>query len=137
MKDQTFFAQIRELIARDELPAALEQLRTLLDNTPQLDEILHQSGRFQAIRQQIRLGLVSHAEATLTQNQIRAGLLDLISEMEHSVEVTSSHPDTATVSALRTELERAIFVVNSKNVVVHSTITAAGNIIIGDNNQIN
>jgi Effector-associated domain 11 len=130
MKDQTFFAQIRELIARDELPAALEQLRTLLDNTPQLDEILHQSGRFQAIRQQIRLGLVSHAEATLTQNQIRAGLLDLISEIEAVTENVGR--GTTNVGRVSNPSD-----VETKNVVVHSTITAAGNIIIGDNNQIN
>ncbi|MBI5916574.1 MAG: hypothetical protein HY842_14450, partial [Bacteroidetes bacterium] len=61
--DQTtpaFFARIRELIARDELPEALQQLRNLLDHSPKLEEAILQSGRFQNIRKQIRLGLVSH-----------------------------------------------------------------------------
>lgn len=75
-------AQLRDLIARDEIPAAFQQLRNLLDSTPKLNEAIHQSGRFQYIRRQIRLGLVSHAEANLTQNQIRFGLLDLLNEIE-------------------------------------------------------
>jgi hypothetical protein len=88
-----FFAQIRALIARDEIDTALQQLRTLLDNSPKLDEILLQSARFQGIRKQIRLGLVSHAEANLTQNQIRAGLVDLLSEMEENIGRASNYSD--------------------------------------------
>ena len=129
MDNRTFLANIRDLIARDELAAALRQLRTLLDNSPQLDEALLQFARFQDIRKQIRLGTVSHAEANLTQNQIRFGLLDLLREIEDSVGVTSNHPDTM---PLRKEMERAISIVNSKNVIVGSTISAAGNVEIGD-----
>jgi hypothetical protein len=131
MNTQTLLTQLRDLIARNELPAALMQLRTLLDNSPLLDEVVLQSGRFHAIRQQIRLGVVSHAEATLTQNQIRAGLLDLLLEVEQHVGITSSATDTN--AALRLEVERAISIVGSKNVVVGSTITAGGNVHIGDN----
>lgn len=74
--------QIRDYIVRDELTAALENMRLLLEKDSKLDEALHQSGRFHNIRKQIRLGLVSHAEATLTQNQIRFGLLELLREIE-------------------------------------------------------
>lgn len=130
MNTQTLLTKLRDLIARNELPAALTQLRTLLDNSPLLDEVVLQSGRFHAIRQQIRLGVVSHAEATLTQNQIRAGLLDLLLEVEQQVGITSSVADTN--AALRLEVERAISIVGSKNVVVGSTITAGGNVHIGD-----
>jgi Effector-associated domain 11 len=130
MNTQTLLTQLRDLIARNELPAALTQLRTLLDNSPLLDEVVLQSGRFHAIRQQIRLGVVSHAEASLTQNQIRAGLLDLLLEVEQHVGITSSATDTN--AALRLEVERAISIVDSKNVVVGATITAGGNVHIGD-----
>jgi Effector-associated domain 11 len=130
MNIQTLLTQLRDLIARNELPAALTQLRTLLDNSPLLDEVVLQSGRFHAIRQQIRLGVVSHAEATLTQDQIRAGLLDLLLEVEQHVGITSSAADTN--AALRLEVERAISIVGSKNVVVGSTISAGGNVHIGD-----
>ena len=130
MNTQTLLTQLRDLIASNELPAALTQLHTLLDNSPLLDEVILQSGRFHAIRQQIRLGVVNHAEATLTQNQIRAGLLDLLLEVEQQVGVNSSVADTHT--ALRLEVERAISIVGSKNVVVGATITAGGNVHIGD-----
>lgn len=124
MKNTSFFATLRELIARDELPAALEQLRALLAESPLLDEALHQSGRFENIRKEIRLGMVSHAEANLTQNQIRAALLELIGEAERSLGAGNA--------ALRTEFERAVSVVNAKNVVVGSTISAGGDVHIGD-----
>jgi Effector-associated domain 11 len=135
MDIKTLIEQLRDQIARNELPAVLTQLRTLLDNSPQLDEVLLQSGRFYAIRQQIRLGVVSHAEATLTQNQIRAGLLELLEEIGQSVRPTSSQPDTN--AALREEVARAISMVNTKNVVVGSTITAGGNVHIGDTTTVN
>ena len=82
MNNQLFIQSIRELIAKDDLATALSMLKELLDDTPSLNEVLHQSGRFENIRKQIRLGLVSHSEANLTQNQIRTGLLDLVSEIE-------------------------------------------------------
>ena len=125
-----FFDLFRDLIAHDELPTALEKLRTLLENSPKLDEVLLQSGRFHDIRKQIRLGVLSHAEANLTQNQIRAGLLELLREIEESTAESSSQPDAA---MLRAEMEHAISIVNSKNVVT-GTITASGDVHIGDKN---
>lgn len=124
MNSPSFIPQIRELIARDELKAAIDQLRVFLEKTPKLDEILHQSGRFENIRQQIRLGTVSHPEARLEQNQIRAALLELLSE----IETQGQQP------ALRAEMERAVVVENSKNVVVGSSISAGGDVHIGDKN---
>ena len=137
MDTNAFLSNIRDLIAHDDLTAALLQVRGLLENSPKLDEALLQSARFHDIRKQIRLGMVSHEEANLTQNQIRAGLLDLLREIEEGIEgtrsqdidrVTSSHP----VNILREEMERAISIVKSKNMVVSSTITAGGNVHIGD-----
>jgi tetratricopeptide (TPR) repeat protein len=118
MNEQTaFFDQLHDLIARDELDTALQQLRDVFEHAPDLNEIIHQSGRFQAIQKQIRLGTVSLAEANLTQNQIRNGVLNLISELKKQGEKP----------ALRRELESAISIVHSKNVVVGSTISAGGN----------
>lgn len=79
---KSYIPAIRQLIAEDELQQALELLRLNLSGDPRLDEAVHQSGRFQYIRKQIRLGIVSFEDANLTQNQIRFGLLDLLSEME-------------------------------------------------------
>lgn len=122
---KTFFSTIRELIAKDEIAAALKQLQILLENSPQLDEIIQQSARFNAIRKQIRQGIVSHEDANVTQNQIKAGLIEFLRETE----TQSEQP------AIQQEIEQAISIVNSKNVVT-GNITAAGNVIVGDNNTI-
>jgi len=129
MNKPSFLSEIRDLIANDELPAALKQLRLLFDNSPKLDEIILQSARFQDTRRQIRQDTVSRQEANLTQNQIRAGLLDLLRDIEDSTAETSARPDAP---ALREEMEHAVSVVNSKNVVIGSTITAGGSVQIGD-----
>ena len=123
MNPAAFLKDIRSYIARDELGQALQQLQQFLAHTPQLDELLHQSGRFAAIRQQLRLGTVSQAEASLTQNQIRAALLELLREIE---------AQQAAAPALGAEIAQALAVTNSKNAVVNSTITAGGDVHIGD-----
>ena len=75
------------------------------------------------------MGVVSHAEATLTENQLRAALLDLLREIEEKTRENSTNPNN---SVLRGEMEKAISIVNSKNVVIGSTISAGGNLTIGD-----
>ena len=126
MDHKTIFSQLRDLIASDDLAPAIQQLRALLDNSPQLDEAIVQSARFFDIRQQIRLGSVRHEDANLTQNQIRTGLLDLLREIEEQAEQP----------VIREELEQAVSVVSSKNMVTGSTITAGGDVHIGDKNVI-
>ncbi len=126
MNPESFLKEIRDQIARDELGPALLRLRQFLDNTPQLDGVLQQSGRFAAIRDQIRMGTVSHAEATLTQNQIRDGLLDFLREID---------VQQAQSSVLGEEMERAISIVQSKNMVAGSTISGQ-NVNIGDRQEI-
>jgi len=118
MNTSQFIHQIRNLIARDELGQALQQLRQFLENAPQLDEALHQSGRFEAIRRQIRLGRVSQAEAASAQEQI----LELLSEIEKQ---QGEKPD------LKQEMEGAISIMQSKNVVAGSTIIGQA-VHIGD-----
>ncbi|MDX1912376.1 MAG: hypothetical protein SFV22_12860 [Saprospiraceae bacterium] len=83
MDQQALLSEIRQLIARDELPAALEKMRLLLGNDSRLDEAIQQSGRFFNIKREMRLGTVSHENASLTQNQIRWGLLELAMEIEN------------------------------------------------------
>lgn len=123
MNPDAFLKDIRSRIARDELGQALQQLQQFLAHAPQLDEVLQQSGRFVAIRQQIRLGTVSQAEAALTQNQIRATLLELLSEIE---------AQQAASPALGAEIAQATAVTNYKNAVVNSSIQASGDLHIGD-----
>lgn len=114
---------IRQLIANDDLPPALSKLQTLLENSPKLDEVIHQSGRFADIRKQIRLGTVSHENATLTRNQISIGILDLLDELKSQQE----QPE------IQEEINQAVLSIeNSKNVVANSNITAGGDVHIGD-----
>jgi hypothetical protein len=46
-----------------------------LGGSPALYDVIHQSGRLVHIRRQVRLGVVSHSEASVTRNQLRSGLL--------------------------------------------------------------
>ena len=106
-----FLDQIRALLARNDIDTALQQLHTFLEKSPLLDEVLQQSGRWKAVRKQIRIGTVELSDSQVTTNQIRAGLLDLLQEIEQQVGGTSGNSDTA--AALRSEAERAI--AHSKN----------------------
>ncbi len=118
-----FFQNIRQQISDGDLPEAIRLLRSLLDNSPRLDEALHQSGRLSDLQRQIRTGTVSHENATLTKNQIQMGVLEMLTEIE--AQQTAS-------AQVRQEVEQAVSIVNSKNVVTGSNITAGGNVTIGD-----
>jgi len=126
MNSQNFPDHIRDLIARNDLPAALQQLRVLLENSPLLDEAILQMARFEDIRKQIRLGMLSDKEANFTKDQIREDLLDLLKV----VETEAKKP------AVKAEMDAAVSVVNSKNVMIGSTISAGGNVHIGDKTTI-
>jgi hypothetical protein len=80
--NSTFINSIRALIASDAIAPALEKMRVWLADSPHIEEILLQSGRFSIIRKEIRKGLLSQQEAQLTKEQFRFGLLDLLSEIE-------------------------------------------------------
>lgn len=99
MNADTFLSALRQLVAQDKLDEALSQLNSLLENSPLLNDALQLAGRFAGIRKQVSLGTVSHADATLNQNQIRAGLLDLIQEIE---------TQQATQPAIQKEIGRAV-----------------------------
>lgn len=79
---QTYLAQIRARIAKDDCKTAIQQLSALLKDSPHLDKAVQQSARYNHVMQQIRLGLVDFESANIAQNQIRAGILDLLREVE-------------------------------------------------------
>lgn len=82
----TFIPHIRNLIAKDDLKTAIQQLSALLKDSPQLDEALQQSARYHHVLKQIRLGVVDDEAANITQNQIRHGLLELLREVEEQAQ---------------------------------------------------
>lgn len=119
---QIFITHIRDLIAKDDFKTAIQHLSALLKDSRRLDEAVQQSARYNHVLQQIRLGLLDFESANIAQNQIRYGVLELLREIE---EQELSHP------SIKAEVER--FAVNiQKNVLTNSTITAGGNVTIGD-----
>lgn len=74
----SLLSKIRALLAQDNISDALQLLHQLLEKSPQLDEAIQHSARYQAIRQKINLDLVSHRESQITKNQIRWSILELL-----------------------------------------------------------
>jgi hypothetical protein len=139
MTTANFIQQIRQLIAANQLPHALEKMRLFAEKTPLLNDVMQQSGRLAQIRQQNNLGLVTHDEATLEHNRIRYGLLELLNDLERNG--APSQPFDALLAAVEQESTRpevlaevanAISVVNSKNLVIGSSVLVGGNLHIGD-----
>lgn len=78
----SFIADIRDLIAKDDVTTAVQQLSALLKDSPHLNEAVQQSARYNNVMRQIRLGLVDFEAANIAQNQIRYAVLELLSEIE-------------------------------------------------------
>lgn len=137
MNTTAYIRQIQDCLAEDRLDDALSLLRALLQNTPLLSEAIQQSGRYESICRQVRLGVVEPEEAARTENQIRWGVLELLSKLVKEgfkpgltsllkeVEMQRKHPE------LHEEVERAISVMNSKN-VVGGNISAGRDLLVGD-----
>jgi Effector-associated domain 11 len=117
---RNFIQHIRDLIVKDDFKTAIQQLSALLKDSPRLDEAVQQSARYNNVMQQIRLGLVDFESANIAQNQIRYAVLELLREIEEQEQ-----------PSIKAEVER--YAVHfEKNVVKNSTITAGGNVTIGD-----
>ncbi|MDX2285619.1 MAG: SUMF1/EgtB/PvdO family nonheme iron enzyme [Bacteroidia bacterium] len=109
MQPKLITDSIRSQIARDDLDGALKQLQLLLEGSPLLDEAILHAGSFADIRKQIRLGTVSSADAALTRSKIRAGLLDLLQEIERHPQYAApgfSHAAPARVQAVNRRIIR-------------------------------
>ena len=119
---QALRTEIQKIIARGELKAAVHLLQDFLKNSPKLNEAILQSARLSDVSRQIRLGLIESTQANLTKDQIRMGILELLEEIE-----TQSKE-----APIRQEMERVVSVLHSKNVVSGSTISAGGDVYIGD-----
>lgn len=133
MPHRAFTQNIRYLIAQEQIDKALHLMADFFDNSPHFKEVVHQTGRYKALTRQLRLGIVDPEFAQVTQNQIRLALLDLLDEMEKTVSPHSSRPDA---QALRQEMQRAVTIVNSKNVLTGNLTVTGGNVYIGDNIQV-
>lgn len=105
MENQNNIMEIRQLIANNKLKTAFQQIQELLINNPDLDIAILQSARYQGIQNQINSGVITHENAEVAKNQIRASLLDLLRNIENfdenspptDEENTTAPKDTATV----------------------------------------
>lgn len=122
MRPQNYFQHIRHLIAKDDTAQAIHQLCALLENSPQLTEVLIQSSRHASLIKQIRMGLVEMEQADRTKQQINKALLDLLAELSE----LEKKPST------QAEMQQAIALIQSKNILIHSNIQADGEVHIGD-----
>ena len=81
-----FTNRIGNLIGENNLETAIFELGELLQKSPKLDELIVQSARYNDIMKQIRLGIIDFESAEITKNKIRYAILDLLREIENSVE---------------------------------------------------
>jgi Effector-associated domain 11 len=86
-----YLSEIRHLLEKDNIPAAIAQLKRLLDGTPLLSAVLAQSGRHNAMLRQLIAGTATIADTTQTKDEIRQALLALVDEIERQ----SQRPDIA------------------------------------------
>lgn len=121
---EKYFKQIKALIAQDKLEQAIQILKKLLANSPKLNEVILQSGRFANLKKLIRTGQINYEDANITQNQIRSSLLELVDEIDHQ----TKEPQ------INKEIEVFIKSKAGKN-IIGGSIIAGGNVNIGD--QIN
>ncbi len=82
MTTQIFLNRIRALIGKGDLKVALRQLQQLLKDSPKLDDALMHAARFEDVIKHIHLGTIDTNAASITQNQIRMGILNLLREIE-------------------------------------------------------
>lgn len=123
MKSKTYTKQLRQLITNDDLLAAFQKLQELLEGTPLLKKALIQNARFTNLTHQIHSGTITYDNANVTQNQIRASLLDIISEIENPKQY---------IPEIQKEIEQAVIKITHNKNVVTGNIQAGANVTIGD-----
>ena len=86
MSNDEYLNQIKRLVGNNKLEAAIKELGSLLKDSPQLNEAIIQSARYNDVMEQIRIGTISLEEAELTKNRIRKGVLDLVDYINSQAE---------------------------------------------------
>ena len=133
MPFQNYVEKIGDLVRKDNLKAALDQLAALLKNSPLLDEAIVQSAQYNDVMKQIRLGLISPGDANISKNRIRKGILDLLVEMEELVE--KDEQIALEVDKTIPKAQASVQIIDSKNVITGGQINVGGNLTIGDQHK--
>lgn len=98
-------SEIRELVAEDKISEALTKLKESLPDIPQANEVYLQSGRYTAIKESIRQGVVEDNIAEIKLNKIRRDLLELLQELEQGPRSRHTKPENTK------KRKRVIFIV--------------------------
>ncbi len=77
-----FIDELLQLIAKDELSAAIAELQALLKNSPSYNELIIQSARYNGLMKDIRTGTIDLERAEVKKNQLRYALTDMVRELE-------------------------------------------------------
>lgn len=82
MTPKDYLTTIRDAVRKDKIEIALKLLQELVTDAKELTEVLTQSGRYAAIKKEIRLGTVNWETASQEKNRIRWAILDFLTELE-------------------------------------------------------
>ncbi|MEO7961692.1 MAG: TIR domain-containing protein [Ginsengibacter sp.] len=126
------FESIRKLIAGNQTGKALEIFVKIAKVNPEFqNQLLTLTSKFNDVRKKENLGLISSSETFMTYSQINFSVLNLLSEYENNVSVTSSvpkkvfisynHNDSEVANKLKEKLKA-----NSINVTIDSESLQAG-----------
>lgn len=116
--------KIRELLAKNEIGDALREMGLVFKDNANLDELIQQSGRFEDIRKQIRLGVVSFEDHTMTINQIRISLLELLREIE-----------TTTSDSIGSSADSAETIISDSKNILQGDFHIGRDLIVRDNSR--
>jgi len=122
--------EISKSIAKDELGKAIKKLSNLLKDNPLLDEIVQQSGRYNSLKRQIRLGILENEKIEISKNKIRLALLEMLSELDYESENESENENVR--EGLKKQEEEKNTIIKSKNVNIGNVNTEGGDFKIGD-----
>lgn len=68
MQSKNFVLHVQQLLAKNEIAAALKALQTALEQSPKLTAVLQQSGRYHSLTDQILTGTLEAENATVIEN---------------------------------------------------------------------
>jgi len=80
-----YIDRLLQLIARDELKAAIAELQALLQGSPAYDQAIVQSARYNGLMKDIRSGAIDPERAAAQKNQLRYALTDMVRELEEQL----------------------------------------------------
>lgn len=82
MKKDAGIKKIKELVENNEIKDAIKELKKMAGDKI-LNELISQSARYNYLKKQIRLDIISFEDANLNLNKVRFSILELIDELEN------------------------------------------------------